>query len=143
MCACSSVGRNLSKVEGEFRLSFSRNVGCLGSTNYSLSMRLARSKKILSKCMLGIRDGGKAGLFSIDDMFYQLKFGAGNLDDATIVQDFIRELWKESPNCDLQNQLDNGILELLEGKHESALRQFSEIVESDPMYGEAWNKKVS
>lgn len=106
-------------------------------------MRLARSKKILSECMLGIRDGGKAGLFSIDDMFYQLKFGAGNLDDATIVQDFIRELWKESPNCDLRNQLDNGISELLEDKHESALRQFSEIVESDPMYGEAWNKKVS
>ena len=101
-----------------------------------------RSKNILTECMLGVRDGGVDGLFSMDDLFYQLK-GAGNLDDATIVQNFIRELWKESSNCDLRNQLDNGILELLEGKHESALRQFSEIVESDPMYGEAWNKKVS
>jgi hypothetical protein len=102
-----------------------------------------RSKKILTEFMLGVRDGGKDSLFSIDDLFYQLKFGAGNLDDATIVQDFIRELWKESSNCDLRKQLDNGISELLEGKHEIALRHFSEIVESDPMYGEAWNKKVS
>jgi hypothetical protein len=93
--------------------------------------------------MLGIRDGGIDGIFSIDDLFYQLKFGAENLDDATIVQNFITELWKESPNCDLRYILDLGILDLMEGKHESALRRFSEIVESDPMYGEAWNKKVS
>ena len=83
------------------------------------------------------------GIFSIDDLFYQLKFGAENLDDAPIVQDFITDLWKESPNCDLRNQLDYGISDLMEGKHESALRRFSEIVESDPMYGDAWNKKVS
>ena len=39
-------------------------------------------------------------MFTMDDLFYQLQVGAQNLDDATIVQDFIREIWKESPNCE-------------------------------------------
>lgn len=44
---------------------------------------------------------------------------------------------------DLRNQLDNGISELIEGKHESALKTFANIVTADPLYGEAWNKKAT
>ena len=44
---------------------------------------------------------------------------------------------------DLRNQLDNGIAELIEGKHESALKTFTNIVTADPLYGEAWNKKAT
>ena len=81
-------------------------------------------------------------MFSMDDLYYQLK-NADNLEYATVVQDFIKELWKESTNCYLRNQLDIGISTLLEGKHEDALQQFSKVVESDPSYGEAWNKKAT
>jgi hypothetical protein len=102
-----------------------------------LHVTRTKSKDTLKECMLGIRDGSIDGVFSIDDLFYQLKFGAENLEDATIVQDIISELWKESPNYDLRNKLDCGISDLMEGKHESALRRFSQIVQSDPMYGEA------
>ena len=78
----------------------------------------------------------------MDDLFYQLK-NAENLEDATIIQDLIKELWKESTNCYVRNQLDTGISTLLEGKHEDALQQFSKVVHSDPSYGEAWNKKAT
>lgn len=44
---------------------------------------------------------------------------------------------------DLRNQLDNGISELIEGKSESALKAFTNIVTADPLYGEAWNKKAT
>ena len=100
------------------------------------------SKNELTKLLLGIRDGGDDSLFSMDDLFYQLK-NAENLEDATIIQDLIKELWKESTNCYLRNHLDTGISSLLEGKHEDALQQFSKVVESDPSYGEAWNKKAT
>lgn len=79
----------------------------------------------------------------MDDLFNQLQFGADNLEDSTIFQDLIKEIWKESSNYELRQQLDQGILQLMEGRYEKALRTFSSIVESDPLYGEAWNKKAT
>ena len=55
----------------------------------------------------------------------------------------MKEIWKESTNEVLRNQLDSGIADLLEGKNESALETFSSIVEDDASYGEAWNKKAT
>lgn len=79
----------------------------------------------------------------MDNLFYQLQVGVQNMDDATTVQDLIREIWKESSNCDLRNQLDTGIADLVEGRNENALDAFSSIVAYDPLYGEAWNKKAT
>jgi len=56
---------------------------------------------ILTEFLLKIREGGNGNnMFTMDDLFYQLQVGAQNLEDATIVQDFIREIWKENPNCE-------------------------------------------
>ena len=78
----------------------------------------------------------------MNDLFNLLQ-SAESLEDATIVQDMIKEILKESSNVTLRNQLDCGIADLLAGKNESALHTFSKIVESCPSYGEAWNKKAT
>lgn len=93
--------------------------------------------------MLDIRNGTNANLFSMDDLFFLLRVGAQNLDDATVVEDFIKELWKESPNKYLRSVLDTGIADILTSNHESALAKFNEIIAADPCYGQAWNEKVS
>lgn len=93
--------------------------------------------------MLDIRDGTNANVFSMDDLFLLLQVGAQNLDDATVLEDLLKELWKESPNNDLRSVLDSGIADILAGNHESALTKFNEIIASDPRYGHAWNEKVS
>lgn len=104
---------------------------------------MSLKKMILTECLLEVRDGGNNELFSIDDLFRQLQVGAKNIEDATIVQDLIRELWKESSNCDLRDKLDHGIAEIIEGKNQCALGKFTSIVAVDPLYGEAWNKKAT
>jgi len=96
-------------------------------------------KEILNECLLKIRED-QLQLFSMDDLFFQLQQSA-SLDDATVIQDLIREIWKESSNSDLRDKLDQGIADMLEGKHQSALKAFTDIVTLDPSYSEAWNKK--
>ena len=98
---------------------------------------------VLAEVLLEVRDGGNNDLFSMDDLFCQLQGGAENLEDATVVQDLVREIWKETSNCDLRNQLDNAIAELIDGKNQSALDNLNKIVAFDPLYGEAWNKKAT
>ena len=95
-------------------------------------------KEILNECLLKIREDDQ--LFSMDDLFFQLQQSTC-LDDATITQDLIREIWKESSNSDLRDKLDQGIADMLESKHESALQSLTNIVAMDPSYSEAWNKK--
>eukprot|EP00571_Detonula_confervacea_P007230 CAMPEP_0172329892 /NCGR_PEP_ID=MMETSP1058-20130122/61118_1 /TAXON_ID=83371 /ORGANISM="Detonula confervacea, Strain CCMP 353" /LENGTH=788 /DNA_ID=CAMNT_0013047085 /DNA_START=10 /DNA_END=2373 /DNA_ORIENTATION=+ len=115
----------------------------LGEHETMLVAAVRNLRKLLTECLLEIRDEGNNDLFSMDDLFCQLQVGAENLEDATVVQDTIREIWKETSNCDLRNQLDNGIAELMEGNHELSLDTFTNIVASDPLYGEAWNKKAT
>lgn len=100
-------------------------------------------KKIISECFLSIQGRGTiAGLYSLDDLFCLLN-SVGKLEDATIVQDMIKEVFKEFPDSSLRTQLDAGISELIEGKSKQALETFSDIVAMEPAYGEAWNKKAT
>lgn len=68
---------------------------------------------------------------------------AGKLEDAIIVQDMIKEVFKEFPDSSIRKKLDSGITELIEGKTKKALETFSDIVAMEPTYGEAWNKKAT
>jgi len=115
----------------------------LGEDETTLIATVRNLRKILTECLLEIRDGDNPDLFTMDDLFCHLQFGANNVEDAVVIQDLIKELWKESSNVDLRSRIDNGIADLLDGKHESALDTFSTIVTSDPLYGEAWNKKAT
>lgn len=112
--------------------------------NETICVEIIRNmRKTLSDCVLEIRNGDSPELFTMDDLFRQLQSGAENLEDAIVVQDLVKEIWKESSNIDLRDQLDNGIAELVNGKHQNALDAFSAIVAYDPLYGEAWNKKAT
>ena len=78
----------------------------------------------------------------MEDLFCQLQL-AKNVEGAGVVQDLIKEIWKETPNCDSRYQLDNSIADLLLGEHQAALNKLSNITASDPSYGEAWSKKAT
>ena len=100
-------------------------------------------KEIISDCFLSIQGRGTiSGLYSLDDLFYLLN-SVGKLEDATTVQDMIKEVFKEFPDSSLRTQLDAGISELIEGKSKQALETFSDIVATEPANGEAWNKKAT
>ena len=100
-------------------------------------------KNIISDCFLSVQGNGSiTGLYSLDDLFCLLN-SVGKLEDATTVQDMIKEVFKEFPDSSLRKQLDAGISELIEGKTKQALETFSDIVATEPSYGEAWNKKAT
>jgi len=100
-------------------------------------------KEIISDCFLSVQGRGTiTGLFSLDDLFCLLKT-AGRLEDAIVVQDMIKEVFKEFPDSLIRKKLDSGITELIEGKTKKALETFSDIVGTEPAYGEAWNKKAA
>ena len=100
-------------------------------------------KEIISDCFLSAQGRGSiTGLYSLDDLFCLLN-SVGKLEDATAVQDMIKEVFKEFPDSSLRKQLDAGISELIEGKTKQALETFTDIVATEPAYGEAWNKKAT
>lgn len=78
----------------------------------------------------------------MDDLFFVLR-SADTLEHATVLQDTIKEIWKESPDYELRNKLDSGITCLIEGNTEKALSTFAKLTEADASYGEAWNKKAT
>lgn len=92
--------------------------------------------------MLEIRDRESPNSFSMNDLFLQLQIGAQSLDDAVVVEDLIKELWKQSPKFELRGILDNALSDMLVGSLDLALIKFCELVESDPLYAQAWNEKV-
>lgn len=63
------------------------------------------------------------------------------MDDAIVVEETVKEIWKANRDPELRWRLDNGIADLLQGKKERALDTFSQLAVDDPQYAEAWNKK--
>jgi len=111
---------------------------------------LGLEKDSINNLLLSIRGERRSGeegsngvsSFSMDDLFVLLR-SAESLDDASSVQDFLKEIWKASADCDLRYDLHVGISDLLNGNGERSLKTFSDIVAADPTYGEAWNKKAT
>jgi len=89
-----------------------------------------------------VREGTNHEFFTMDDLFRALQ-SADTLENATAVQDTIKEIWKENPDSELRSSLDTGIAQLLEGNFDEALSTFTKITKADPSYGEAWNKKAT
>lgn len=84
---------------------------------------------------------GSSDYFTLDDLFRVLH--ADTLEHANCIQDMLKEIWKESRNRALREDLDRGITYLVEGSTEKALSTFNRITEADLSYGEAWNKKAT
>lgn len=79
----------------------------------------------------------------MDDLFNSLSCGVQNFQDANVLSDLIKEIWKENSLHESRHQLDASIADLHNGKHESALKILSDVVARDPAYGEAWSKKAT
>jgi len=115
----------------------------VGDNEEAIVETIQKLKDIISDCFLSVQGNGSiTGLYSLDDLFCLLN-SVGKLEDATTVQDMIKEVFKEFPDSSLRKQLDAGISELIEGKTKQALETFSDIVATEPAYGEAWNKKAT
>lgn len=104
----------------------------------NLAFVVGKISDVMAEFLLQVRDGGESNdqTFSLDDLFVQLQKGADNLDDATLTQDLIKEIWKESSDRRLRRVLDKGVAALLEGKNATAMAIFSEILEQDATYHE-------
>lgn len=90
--------------------------------------------------LLSIKDGSQG--ISIDHLLFLLQH-ASSLDDAFVIEETIKEIWKSNFNMDLRWELDNGSDALMRGDKRRALEIFDDIVATDPEYFEAWNKKAT
>jgi tetratricopeptide (TPR) repeat protein len=98
--------------------------------------------------LVSIRDGTSTGKQDLDtaaekmstENLFKLLKASDSMDDATIVSEILKELWKAHVDSELRWRLDNAIGHMLSGNTEVALSLFGELVEEDPKYAEAWNK---
>ena len=63
------------------------------------------------------------------------------MEDAVVVEENIKEIWKANSDPELRWALDDGTADLLQGNKERALETFTQLAVDDPNYAEAWNKK--
>lgn len=86
----------------------------------------------------GFTDPSIAAL-SLDNMLNLLKI-VDTLEDASVIQETIKEMRKAHENIELRRQLESGVSELMLGNGAEALQVYKRIVEKDPEYAEAHNR---
>lgn len=109
---------------------------------------LMELRDALSHVFVACRDGVETGNPDINEITTKLSMenllillkSAEDMELSTIISESIKEIWKAHLNPDLRWDLDMAVAHLLGGKVSKALKQFSEIVDDDPTYAEAWNK---
>jgi len=79
---------------------------------------------------------------SMENLFALLR-GATRWIDAVTVEDTIKEVWKSHNDPVLRFRLDDAMKHLFAGRRQEALTVLTEIVNEDPNYFEAWNKKAT
>lgn len=88
---------------------------------------------------LVIRDASASTPLSQQNLLEFLHY-SDSMENAVVLEDIIKEIWKAHEDDTMRQRLDDGILDLLRGKKEQALTSFLGIVKDDPLYAEAWNK---
>ena len=102
----------------------------------------------ISKLFVSARDNKSMGEPELDEILekismqhlFELLKTADTMNDATIMAENVKEIWKAHLNSELRWRLDSAVSELLNGNTESAVSLFSGIIDEDPNYAEAWNK---
>ena len=79
---------------------------------------------------------------SISNIMKCLQY-CSKLSDASTLQEAIREIRQANQNIVLRWKLAGGLDQTLSGKTEEALAIFKSLVEEDPLYVEAWNKRAT
>ena len=79
----------------------------------------------------------------IDKLFIQLK-SALNFENSKKIEDKIWSLWTTHPSRDnLTKLLADGSSAMMDNKLETAYNKFTEVIELDPNWAEAWNKRAT
>ena len=79
----------------------------------------------------------------IDRLFIQLK-NALNLEDSKKIENKIWDLWVTHPSkISLTKLLADGSTAMMDNKLETAYSKFTEVIELDPNWPEAWNKRAT
>ena len=79
----------------------------------------------------------------IDKLFIQLK-SALNFENSKKIEDKIWNLWVTHPSENsLTKLLADGSSAMMDNKLETAYNKFTEVIEMDPNWTEAWNKRAT
>ena len=79
----------------------------------------------------------------IDKLFIQLK-SAINFENSKKIEDKIWDLWITHPSKNsLTKLLEDGSSAMMDNKLETAYNKFTEVIERDPNWAEAWNKRAT
>ena len=79
----------------------------------------------------------------IDELFIQLK-SAANFEYSKKIEDKIWNLWITHPSkSNLTELLADGSSAMMDNKFTTAYDKFTEVIELDPNWAEAWNKRAT
>lgn len=78
----------------------------------------------------------------LPELFEELK-GAGNAMQAGIIEIRIWDIWGEHPDPEVDNMMFLAMDELSGDQYSTALQLFTEIIERDPDFSEAWNMRAT
>ena len=79
----------------------------------------------------------------IDKLFIQLK-SALNFENSKKIEDKIWDLWTTHPSKNnLTKLLADGSSSMMNNKLDAAYDKFTEVIELDPNWAEAWNKRAT
>lgn len=62
------------------------------------------------------------------------------MEDAVAIEETLKDVFKAHQDKRLHRRLEEGVTDIIRGKHETALKTFESLVEQDDAYAEAWNK---
>ena len=115
---------------------------------HTLSSTFLHQQVFFTRLLVSIRDMTSSGDLAVDDLskimslekFLLLLKVSDSLENATINAEFIKAMWKAHLDDDIREKMDKANHLLLVGNTEEALTLFTEIVDDDPSYADAWNR---
>lgn len=79
---------------------------------------------------------------ALDSLFERLRAVEARAEGERITNRIWR-LWREIDDPDLAATMEQGIVAMRSGRHADAERGFSAVIEAEPGYAEAWNKRAT
>jgi tetratricopeptide (TPR) repeat protein len=78
----------------------------------------------------------------LDELFSRLQVTT-DVREARLIEGLIWTLWFESGSPDLDRLLEAGNDAMGAGRYDEALARFSRLIERDPTFAEAWNRRAT
>ena len=78
----------------------------------------------------------------LDDLFARLRLATAPAEIEAL-QNGIWQVWLSSGNTALDEQLEAGMRAMQAGEHTAAIACFTDIIQLNPNFTEAWNKRAT